>query len=356
MIPPDSPRRVRQSAQAPPVGPSGSAAVGRNARSYAERMLDSARPCVEALDPTFDVRRTDLVQGQAPDGAVGCVPRHSRIERLGRPLSVRRSREVSIALLGISLDRLLAVFRWLALGNASTDLCGFRAGFRRRPAVDRDSLAVAHRVGDPHVDLPAGADAVASTPRCCLAVGQVSSDMPVARSVLEPTAVQPAHSAAQVINADQRRRLGWEPTRAVHRSAAEREPGGDGPYEDPGSARTRRRLGDQGRPQPAAISARQPLGDHRVTPAVGLRPMPPSSAGPTAGRVWRPRRPAGPLPPLSAWALGGRGLLIRCGRCPLHLEGSTLRFGLDLNEVSKPTASARSLTCVYARFRRVVGG
>ena len=33
VIPPDSPRRVRQSAQAPPVGPSGSAAVGRNARS-----------------------------------------------------------------------------------------------------------------------------------------------------------------------------------------------------------------------------------------------------------------------------------------------------------------------------------
>ena len=137
----------------------------------------------------------------------------------------------------------------------------------------------------------------------------------------------------------------------VRSCAAEREPGGKAHTKNPGSARTRRRLGDQGRPQPAAISARQSLGDHRVTPAVGLRPMPPSSAGPTAGRVWRPRRPAGPLPPWSAWALGGRGLLIRCGRCPLHLEGSTLRLGLDLNEVSKPTASARSLTCVYARFR-----
>ena len=52
------------------------------------------------------------------------------------------------------------------------------------------------------------------------------------------------------------------------------------------------------------------------------------------------RRPGGHSH-LSAWAL--RGLLIHCGRCPLHLEGARLR-GLDLNEVSKPTAASRSLT------------
>ena len=142
----------------------------------------------------------------------------------------------------------------------------------------------------------------------------------------------------------------------VRSCAAEREPGEDGPHEEPGL-----------RPDPAAPRRSRTSatgGDLRST-VIGRSPRYPrcgsssnasSSAGPTAGRVWRPRRPAGPLPPLSAWALGGRGLLIRCGRCPLHLEGSTLRPGLDLNEVSKPTASARSLTCVYARLRGVVGG